>query len=188
MWWVRLPTPERPLPVLGWGKLAATLERRRDMVHVADSRLLLALLLPVTAALFHASHVHASSPSEPTVAESSPPLHTIHVCAARGDDANDGSLHAPLRTLVAARDSVRRLRRADTELQPAEIVLHAVATHNLKEPLVLDRRDSHTRYKTLGGEAVLVSGGVKVEPAAVSRREGYPGQYQVTPPPFAPPI
>jgi len=51
--------------------------------------------------------------------------------------------------------------------------------HRLTEPLVLDERDSHSVYRAALGEDVLVSGGIQLDPAAVSPRSGHSGQYQV---------
>eukprot|EP01043_Picozoa_sp_COSAG02_P099223 COSAG02_NODE_35339_length_470_cov_0.555256_2_plen_118_part_01 len=89
------------------------------------------------------------------------PLHrlaTLHVCAATGDDANEGtSDRAPLRTLHAARDTARRLR-ADASQRvesSVEIVLHGARVHHLTAPLVLDARDSHTVYRAADGDGVL---------------------------------
>lgn len=110
-------------------------------------------------------------------------LATLHVCAATGDDANEGtSDRAPLRTLHAARDAARRFR-ADASQQlaesPVEIILHGARVHHLTAPLVLDARDSHTVYRAADGDRVLVSGGVAIDPTAVSPRPGHAGQYEV---------
>jgi hypothetical protein len=114
---------------------------------------------------------------------------TIHVCAERGDDTNSGGPDAPLRTLIAARNAARRLRGTQAVAQAdsgraartATVVLGATRAHRLQEPLVLDERDSHTTWKAATGEhgSVLVSGGIHVDPAAVSARPGHSGQYQV---------
>ena len=103
---------------------------------------------------------------------------TVHVCATRGDDTNSGlEVQAPLRTLLAARNAARRLHSSAD--RAVEIVLHAVGTHHLSEPLVLDARDSHTSFISAAGEgSVLVSGGVSVDAAAVSPRRGHAGQFQ----------
>jgi hypothetical protein len=63
--------------------------------------------------------------------------------------------------------------------RPVEIVLHGAGVHHLTAPLVLDARDSNTVYRAADGEDVLVSGGVAIDPTAVSPREGHAGQYEV---------
>jgi len=107
----------------------------------------------------------------------------IHVCPHHGSDTNSGlQAAAPVRTLVAARDAARRLHPAGPADQPPDtvnIVLHAAGVHHLAEPLVLDARDSHTMFLAASGEGtVLVSGGVRVDEAAVSPRPGHAGQFQ----------
>lgn len=119
------------------------------------------------------------------IATTAPPrlLATLHVCAATGDDANEGTSEiAPLRTLYAARDASRRIRSVAPQQQAdntVEVVLHGARVHHLSDPLVLDARDSYTVYRAADGEQVLVSGGIAVDPAAVSPRAGHAGQYEV---------
>ena len=106
----------------------------------------------------------------------------FHVCAARGDDGAPGTAARPLRTLPAARDAVRRLERGvGNDRAVASIILHGAAVHHLAAPLLLDARDSHTRYVAHGAaqEKPLVSGGILVDPSATVPRPGHVGQFQV---------
>lgn len=113
-----------------------------------------------------------------SIAPASAAAPALHVCSARGDDANSGTAAAPLRTLPAARDAARRLRAGIDTTTTVDIVLHSTGVHHLAAPLVLDGRDSHTRYIAAPGGDVLVSGGVSLPAAAVSPRAGHAGQFQ----------
>lgn len=77
----------------------------------------------------------------------------IFVDATLGNDSSgDGSIHAPLQTLVAARNAARKLRNNST------IVLRG-GRYCLEDTLVLDHRDSGLTIMAFEKEHVVISGG-----------------------------
>ncbi|MRR13711.1 hypothetical protein EG835_14970, partial [bacterium] len=91
---------------------------------------------------------------------------TFHVSPS-GKDTNPGTPDRPLRTIRAARDSVRALRLADPMLEDTVIVYLHIGRHLLSQPLELDPRDggtpgSPTLYAAFPGAQPVISGGVPV--------------------------
>lgn len=78
-----------------------------------------------------------------------------------GRDEGPGTAAAPWRTLVGARDNLRRLRQAG-ELAEPDIVLLREGTYPLGETFVLTPLDSGTTYQAAADARPVVSGGVAV--------------------------
>ncbi|MDO4576148.1 MAG: right-handed parallel beta-helix repeat-containing protein [Planctomycetia bacterium] len=74
--------------------------------------------------------------------------------AQTGDDANDGSIQRPFRTLEKARD-VLRLRAEKT---PAVVHVRA-GVYELEKTFVLEEQDSNVTYRGFEGERPLLTGG-----------------------------
>lgn len=79
----------------------------------------------------------------------------------QGDDQALGTAEAPWRTLIGARDALRRLRRTGELAEPATVVVHD-GTYQLGETLTLTPVDSATTYQAAEGTHPLVTGGVSV--------------------------
>lgn len=125
------------------------------------------MIAPMAMAMLLLGNVHASCAS-----------YEIHVSPHHGDDTNSGLQQSPLRTLIAARDAARRMH-SPSPASTVNVVLHAEGVHHLAGPLLLDARDSHTNFLAAAGEGdVLVSGGIRVDEAAVTPRPGHAGQFQ----------
>ncbi|MBB5791021.1 Ig-like domain-containing protein [Jiangella mangrovi] len=82
------------------------------------------------------------------------------------DPAPDGS-DGPLRTLVEARDAVRRLKAQSGLTRPVHVVVRG-GTHHLAEALLLTPEDSGTEecpivWRAADGEHVVISGGRPIE-------------------------
>jgi parallel beta-helix repeat protein len=71
------------------------------------------------------------------------------------------SPQGPLRSLAAARDRVRELRKQGKQ-GPMVVELRA-GTYRLSEPFVLTPEDSETTYVAHEGEHVIISGGERIE-------------------------
>jgi len=74
--------------------------------------------------------------------------------ALNGGDGNPGTIDAPFATLAHARDVARNAQGA--------IVYMRSGTYYQAEALRFDRRDSGTTWTAYGGEAVAISGGVRI--------------------------
>ena len=88
----------------------------------------------------------------------------VHVSADTGDDANSGSQGEPLRSLGAARDLLRRLRRrtpASSAMAVAEVRMSG--TFYLDETLELSTLDGNTRWLAAAGSNATISGGSRLE-------------------------
>ncbi|MBI2298103.1 MAG: right-handed parallel beta-helix repeat-containing protein [Armatimonadetes bacterium] len=88
-------------------------------------------------------------------------VQTLYV-APHGSDAGSGRLDAPLATLPAAQEAVRKLKAAGLT-QPVEVVL-AAGTYTLAEPLTFTPDDSGTEacpitWRASDGAKVVLSGG-----------------------------
>lgn len=88
---------------------------------------------------------------------------TLHA-ARDGNDDNPGTTHAPLATLVGARDALRARRR--TTEGPVSVWVHE-GTYSLAHPLELGPEDSGSAqtpitYQACAGERVTLSGGRKL--------------------------
>lgn len=93
-------------------------------------------------------------------------VRTFHVSPA-GRDTYPGTAERPLRTLRAARDSVRAFRAIQPTLADTVIVYLHDGRYLLSQPLELDPRDggtmaSPTLYAALPGAHPVISGGVPV--------------------------
>ncbi|NOY80253.1 MAG: right-handed parallel beta-helix repeat-containing protein [Kiritimatiellaeota bacterium] len=90
---------------------------------------------------------------------------TLYV-STRGNDAwsgrlpdpNEARTDGPLATVFAARDAVRRLRRARRTGTPAVVLLRG-GTYALERTFVLTPRDSFVTYAAFPGEKPVLSGG-----------------------------
>ena len=89
----------------------------------------------------------------------------VYVSANAGDDDNDGSESKPLRSLSAARDWVRRLRRArgSADATPVMAEVRMTGTFYLQETLELSYLDGNTRWMSTAGSDATISGGRRLE-------------------------
>lgn len=83
-----------------------------------------------------------------------------------GDDANDGSAARPLRTLLAARNAVRRLLKSGASAEGVTVVLYG-GTYPMTEPLCLDAADSGrpgrpVLWMSAEGETAVLDGGCRL--------------------------
>lgn len=97
-----------------------------------------------------------------------PPLHaeTRYVVAPDGDDANPGSVEKPFRTLGAARNAVRTLKRGGKLTEPVTVLLRD-GVYYLAKPFELTAEDSGTAaapitYAAYPNERPVLSGGVPI--------------------------
>ena len=88
-----------------------------------------------------------------------------------GNDANPGTRAAPLKTLEAARDALRKLKGGQSSLAGGTTVWLRGGVYRIEKTFALDRRDSGTKeapivYRACEGEEVHLSGGRELDPAA----------------------
>jgi hypothetical protein len=98
--------------------------------------------------------------------------HNVFVDAKEGDDSNDGSKAAPLRTVAAAVDATRQHPG-----QPRAIFLRG-GMHRLSDTVALGPADSGLNISAFGGENVTVSGGralagLQWKPTALNGKQVY---------------
>ena len=81
-----------------------------------------------------------------------------------GNDKNPGTKAEPVKTLVAARNTVRVMRRknADLKQQNIQIILRG-GSYVLEETLMLEAKDSHTEFTAYEGEIPVVTGGKHIK-------------------------
>lgn len=88
----------------------------------------------------------------------------------QGDDANDGDVQRPLRTLVGARDRIRMLKQSTSTLGPVDVLLQS-GEYLLTEGLRLDAQDggdlkAEVTYRAAPGAEARLFGGIVLDPAA----------------------
>jgi hypothetical protein len=91
--------------------------------------------------------------------------------ASDGNDANPGTRAAPLKTLEAARDALRMLKREQGQLAGGATVWLRGGVYRTGKTFELDQRDSGSKdaaivYCACQGEEVTLSGGQDIDPAA----------------------
>lgn len=150
------PYPQDPADVpqdyiCAWRKFAAeyTAFLRPDAVDEA----LAALQLPdlCNSSAFSVPSRGRSVPALPAASAAS----TIYVDGVNGNDANPGTLQAPLRTVSAG------VQMARTRPPPAMVLLRA-ATYYLAETLELTPQDSGLTLSSYEGEEVWISGAAPI--------------------------
>ncbi|MEO6964961.1 MAG: right-handed parallel beta-helix repeat-containing protein [Acidobacteriaceae bacterium] len=130
-----------------------------------------------TLLLFSGSPAKASSQVRQTPAthvEQHPAGKTVFFVSPRGNDQWSGKLDrpnaadtdGPFRTLVRARDAIRRLKAAGQHKSPVTVYLRG-GIYQLKSPLVFTPQDSGTLnapniYEAYPGETPVLSGGVAI--------------------------
>jgi hypothetical protein len=77
--------------------------------------------------------------------------------APNGSDANPGTLDKPLKTLKAARNTMRRIKAKSPGASDNVIILRG-GTYTPSETLVLEPQDSGTTYQAYRGETPVISG------------------------------
>jgi len=77
----------------------------------------------------------------------------------QGADSNVGTKEKPFRTLVKARDKMRRLATTDGKVR---IIILGGGTYRLSKTFELNERDSNTLYQGANGEDVRISGGIEI--------------------------
>lgn len=87
--------------------------------------------------------------------------------ATTGDDANNGSIDKPLKTLIGARDKIRALRSQGVAPEKGFVVYVRGGNYTLNESFVLTEEDSGTEaapvvYRSYPGETATFVGGVKL--------------------------
>lgn len=82
----------------------------------------------------------------------------VHV-APSGDDAAAGTAAAPLATLAAARDRIRKERKKPSDL--AEVILHD-GYHLLRSTLVLELKDAHTTWRAAPDSTPVIGSAVTI--------------------------
>ena len=106
---------------------------------------------------------HSLPPTSPSSASGSAFAPTqIHVSAADGDDTNPGTEAKPLRSLPAARDLLRRLRRSGTIESGAIAEVMLRGTFYLDETLELSSLDGFTSW-IAAEEGATISGGTPLD-------------------------
>ena len=93
-----------------------------------------------------------------------------------GDDANSGTITAPLKSLVKARD-ILRSRRGKIGKKQATVYLRG-GTYYLVKPFLLEPQDSYTTYKSYKAEIPILNGAciikywrqLKDEPVGVTKK------------------
>ncbi|WP_158602771.1 Ig-like domain-containing protein [Jiangella rhizosphaerae] len=122
-------------------------------------------LLPIVVlACLLLAGLHPAAQAEPAAAE---PGAVLYV-APDGDDAQDGTASAPLRTLEGARDAIRRIK-ADGGLPTGGVTVYLrEGTYERTSSFVLGEQDSGTAeapivYRSYPGETVRLSGGRQLD-------------------------
>lgn len=88
-----------------------------------------------------------------------------------GNDTNPGTRAAPLKTLEAASDAVRKLKSEQPQLAGGATVWLRGGVYRIRKTFELDERDSGTKdapivYRACENERVCLSGGRELDPAA----------------------
>jgi hypothetical protein len=88
-----------------------------------------------------------------------------------GNDGNPGTRAAPLKTLEAARDAIRKLKNDQGQLAGGATVWLRGGIYRIGKTFELDQRDSGTKeapivYRACEGEEVRLNGGRPLDPAA----------------------
>ena len=88
-----------------------------------------------------------------------------------GNDTNPGTRAAPLKTLEAARDALRKLKSEQPPLAGGATVWLRGGVYRITKTFELDERDSGTQdapivYRACENEQVCLSGGRELDPAA----------------------
>ena len=88
-----------------------------------------------------------------------------------GNDTNPGTRAAPLKTLEAARDAIRKLKSEQPQLAGGATVWLRGGVYRITKTFELDERDSGTQdapivYRACENERVCLSGGRELDPAA----------------------
>src|ERR1700683_1136530 len=125
---------------------------RRSFIQLAE----------LAGAQFLSQPGNAQSPEPEKAPEISPESADLFV-APDGDDANAGTRAKPLRTLEAARDAVRHLRRRRKTKRPIAVLLRG-GTYSLRRAVVFGSQDSGSleepvTYAAYPGETPVLSGG-----------------------------
>ena len=94
-----------------------------------------------------------------------------------GNDQDDGSKDAPFATLEAARDAIRKYRRAEMIPKGGITVYLRAGTYHLKKAFMLDFEDVATEdkpvtYTAYPGEEVTISGGLELDYSKFKPVEG----------------
>lgn len=108
----------------------------------------------------------------PATTEPDGVLFTVHVSPS-GDDTAEGTLSQPLRTLHAALDRTRTLRRNATYAQARVAIQLGGGTYHMSSPLVLTPQDSLLTIR--GAAGVIAANGPRGEPNV---RQSGPSQLQ----------
>lgn len=87
--------------------------------------------------------------------------------ATNGNDANDGSIDKPLKTLIGARDKIRALKSQGVAPEKGFVVYVRGGNYTLNESVVFTAEDSGTEaapvvYRSYPGETATLVGGVKL--------------------------
>ncbi|MGD1957852.1 MAG: hypothetical protein ACFB2Y_03305 [Fulvivirga sp.] len=81
----------------------------------------------------------------------------LYVSDSQGNDANDGSITSPFKTIQRAKDEARLYASPET----VDIYIRE-GIYYLNAPLEFNSEDDNTNYRAYGSENVVVSGGVKI--------------------------